>query len=135
MKFFQPPIQVCRVVYIPYFKIDDPIFWYSIFFKECVNPQVKINKMVNEHIVDYQPISAALTSRIFPLIFLWIPMGFISPEYFLNFFSNLRIAPWLRKSFKVTELRFLENAFMSQKINLFIFTYFLKQNSPPASYY
>ena len=40
------------------------------------------------------------TSRIHPLIFLWTPKGFISPETFLNFFLNLYIPPWLRKSFK-----------------------------------
>ena len=41
--------------------------------------------MVNKHNVDYHPSSSELTSRIHPLIFLWTPKGFISPEYFLNF--------------------------------------------------
>ena len=36
-------------------------------------------------------------------------------ETFLNFFSNLYIAPWLRKSFKFVVLRLLENTFVSQK--------------------
>ena len=34
--------------------------------------------------------------------------GFISPEYFLNFFWNLYILSWLRKSFKFLVLRLLE---------------------------
>ena len=45
------------------------------------------------------------------------PKGFIfSPEYFLIFFSNLYVAPWLRKIFKFMVLRSLENAFVNQKI-------------------
>ena len=30
-----------------------PIFCGFIFFEECLNPQVRINKMVNKHIADY----------------------------------------------------------------------------------
>ena len=43
--FLQHPIQVCRGAYIPYYKINAPIFCCSIFFEECVNPQVRTNKM------------------------------------------------------------------------------------------
>ena len=42
-------------------------------------------------------------------------MGFISPEYFLNFFLNLDIQPWLRKSFKFS-VKITANTFVSQKI-------------------
>ena len=38
--------------------------------------------------------------------------GFISPEYFLNLFSNLYIPPWLWKSFKFLMLRLLEDTFL-----------------------
>ena len=41
--------------------------------------------MANEHTIDYRPSLLELTSRLHSLIFLWIPKGFISPEYFLNF--------------------------------------------------
>ena len=34
-------------------------------------------------------------------MFLWTPKGFISPEYFLIFFSNLYIPPWLKKMFQI----------------------------------
>ena len=71
--------------------------------------------MVNEHTVDYHPSPSEFTSRIHPLIFLWTPKEFISPEYFLNFFSNLYIPPWLQESFKFMVLRLLENTFVSQK--------------------
>ena len=83
--FLQFPIQMCRGAYIPYFKINAPIFCCSIFLEECLNPQFRINKMLNEHTVDYQPSPLELTSRIQPLIFLWTSKGFISQEYFLNF--------------------------------------------------
>ena len=54
-----------------------------------------------------------LTSRIHPLLFLSTPQGFIfSSEYFLKFFSNRYIEPWLQKSFKFMVLRLLENAFL-----------------------
>ena len=38
--------------------------------------------------------------------------GFISPEYFLNFFSNLYIPPLLQKSFKFPVLWLLEDTFL-----------------------
>ena len=123
-----------RGAYIPYFKINVPIFCYSIFFEESLNPQVRINKMVNEHTVEYQPSPSELTSRIHPLIFLWTPKEFISPEYFLSFFSNLYISPWLLKSFKFMVLRLLEKTFVSQKIE-FIFTHAPRQNSPQGFYH
>ena len=86
--------------------------------------------MVNEHTVDYHPSPSEFTSRIRCLIFLWIPKGFISPEYFLIFFWNLYIPPWLQSCFKFMVLRLLENTFVSQKTNLCP-----KQNSPPGFYH
>ena len=115
MKYFEPHIQVSRYVYISFFKINALIFCCSIFFEECLNPQIRINKMVNVHNDNYYPSLSELSPRIHLLKFLWIPRGFISPEYFLNFFSNLCIVPWLRKCFKFMVLRLLENAFVSQK--------------------
>ena len=48
-------------------------------------------------------------------MFLWKPKGFISPESFLNFFLNLYVPPWLRKSFKFS-VTIIANTFVSQKI-------------------
>ena len=76
--------------------------------------------MVNEHIVNYHPSPSEFTSSIHPLIFLWTPKGLISPEYFLNFFSNLYIPPGLQKSFKFMVLRLLENTFVSQNTGKYI---------------
>ena len=83
--------------------------------------------MVNKHTVDYHPSPSQLTSRIHPLIFLWTPKGFVSPESFLNFFLNLYIPALLRKSFKFVLLRLLANIFVSQKIESVHF-----YSSPPS---
>ena len=45
--FLQPPIPVCRGIYIPYFKINTPIFCCPLFSGNYLNLQVRINKMVN----------------------------------------------------------------------------------------
>ena len=97
-------------------------------------PLFSENKMVNKHTVDYHPSSSQLISRIHPLIFLWTPKGFISPESFLNFFLNLYIPPWLQKSFKFIVLRLLQIHLRVKKLNLFIFTHAPMQNSSPGFY-
>ena len=131
MKFLLPPIPVCRGAYIPCFKINAPIFSCLLFSENHLNPQVRINKMVNKHTVDYHPSPWQLTLRIHPLIFLWTPKGFFSPESFL-IFSETGISPWLRKSFKfIVSLRLLVNTFVSQKIESVHFYPSPKQNSPP----
>ena len=80
--FIQPSIHVHRGAYIPHFK--RPHF-LPLIFEEYINPQVRINKMVNGNTVDYNNSPPELTWRIQPLIFPWPPRGFISSEYFLNF--------------------------------------------------
>ena len=57
------------------FQINSPIFYCPLFFEEYFKPQARINKMVNEHTVGYNPIPSELTSRIHLLIFLWNPKG------------------------------------------------------------
>ena len=84
--FFQPPIQVCRGAYILYFKINTLIFCCPHSFEENLNPQIRINKMVSEHTVDYHHSLSELVSRIYSLLFVWTLKGFISTEYFFNFF-------------------------------------------------
>ena len=75
-----------------------------------------VAKMVNEHTMDYHPSPSKLISTVHPLMFLWTRTGFISPEYFLKFFSNVNIAQWLQKSFICMVLRSLKNTLTSQKI-------------------
>ena len=115
MKFSSSNISVQRCLYLLKINAPTPIFCCSIFFEQCLNPQVRINKMVNKHTVDYHPSLSELTSSIHPLIFLWTSKGFFFPEYFLKLFSNLYIPPWLRKNFKFMVVRLLENTFLSQK--------------------
>ena len=95
----------------PILKSTPPFLLLHLFWR-MYQPQVRINKMVN---INYHPSPLEFTSRIHRLIFLWNPKGFISPKYFLNFFSNLYIPPWLQESFKFMVLRLLENTFVSQK--------------------
>ena len=92
--FLQPPIQVCRDAYIPYFKILRRHFLRLHVFRRMSQSS---GQMLNEHVVNYNPSPSEFTSRIEPLIFLWIPKGFISPEYFFIFFSNLYIPARLKK--------------------------------------
>ena len=91
--------------------------------------------MVIKHTNDYHPITSQLISRIQTPIFLWTPKGFISSESFLNFFLNLYIPPWLRKSFKFIVLQLLQIHLWVKKLNLFNFTQAPKQNSPPGFYH
>ena len=97
------------------FQNQSPIFWGPLFSESYLNPQARINKIVNKHTVDYHPSPSQLISRIHTLIFLWKPKGFISPESFLNFFLNLYVPPLLRKSFKFS-VTITANTFVSQKI-------------------
>ena len=106
---------VQRYLY-PLFQNQSPHFLLPIFSENYLNPQTRINKMVNKHTVNYHPSPSQLISRIHPLIFLWTPKGFISPESFLIFFLNLYIPLWLWKSFKFILLRLLVNTFVNQKI-------------------
>ena len=87
---------VQRCLY-PLFQNRSSYFCCFIFFEECLNLQVRINKTLNEHTVDYHPSPSELTLGIHPVIFLWTPKRFISPEYFLIFVWNLYILPWLKK--------------------------------------
>ena len=82
--------------------------------------------MVNKHTVGYHPSSSQLTSRIHPLIFLWSPKGFISPESFLNFFLNLYYTK-VEEKFQIYGVKIIEH--------LLIFTYTPKQNSAPVFYH
>ena len=115
LKGSQKKISACGLipvyggVYIHYFKINSPTFCCPLFSENYHNPQVRINKMVNKHTVDYHPNPPSqLISSIQLLIFLWTPKGFIYPESFSDFFVNLYIPPWLRKSFKFIVLRLLQ---------------------------
>ena len=61
--------------------------------------------MVNEHIFDYHSSPSELTSRIHPLIFLWTPKEFISPEYLLNFFFKLVYPTMVAEKFQIHRVK------------------------------
>ena len=126
---------MCRGAYIPYLKINAPIFCCPLFSENYLNPQARVNKLVNKHVLNYHTSPSQLTSRIHRLRFLWSPKGFISPEPYMNFFLNLYIPPWLWNRFKFIVLRLLENIFVSQRIELLIFTHAQKQNYFPGFYH
>ena len=130
--FLQPSIQVCRGTYIPYFKINTPIFCGFIFF---FNTQVRIYKMLNEEPVDYHPSPLEFTSKIHPLIFLWTRKRFISPEYFLIFSSNLYIPLCLKKIFQIHGVKITKKYICESKNWIFVFTHAHKQNSQPGFYH
>ena len=107
---------------------------YPVFQNQC--PHFLLLHIFRRMAVHPSP--SEFTSRTHPLIFLWIPKGLISPEYFLIFFSNLRIPPifqpW-KGCFKLMVLRLLEIHSWVKDLNLFIFTHIPKQNSPPSFYH
>ena len=128
-------MQVWRGAYIPYFVIIDPVLCCPLFFEEYLNLQVRINKMVNAHTVNYKPFASELTSRIRTLSYLYRILRGLFLQNNSWIFSNLYISPWLCKSFKFMVFRLLGNTFLSQKMNLIIFTHAYKQKSPPGSYH
>ena len=120
------------------FQNQTPIFCCPLFSENYLNSQVRINKLINKHTVDYHPSPSQLISRIQPPIFLWTPKGFIYPESFSDFFLKLYIPPWLWESFRFMLLSLLANTFVSQKIEsaqFYSFFIALKQNSPSGFYH
>ena len=60
--------------------------------------------MLNKQTVDYALVLQNLLQG-YILIFLWTPKRFISPEYFLIFFSDLYIPPCLKKMFQIHDVK------------------------------
>ena len=79
------------------------------FFQEYPKPLIRIDRMVNEHTVDYYPSPLGLTSMIHFPIFLQTLRALSLPlEYLFNFLSNLYIPPW--KNFEFMAFKLQENA-------------------------
>ena len=91
--------------------ISKPTLPYSapLSVKVYFNPQVRINKTVNEHKVDYHLYPSSLTSRIHPHIFQWTPWGFISllSRIFIKFFLKPVHPTMVGKNFQACEQTFL----------------------------
>ena len=58
--FFNLHYKCTEVLLSPISK-STPYYLLLIFFEECLNPQVRINKMANEHTIDYRPSLSELT--------------------------------------------------------------------------
>ena len=63
---------MCSKCFNPYFKINTPSFCCLIFFKEYLNPQVRINKMANNEVpihafvfLDYITFSSNIIVELF----------------------------------------------------------------------
>ena len=70
--------------------------FFSEICMKCLNPQVRISKMVNENTVDYHPNPSELTSRIHPFIFLWI---------FLEFFLRPVFRAMVAEKFQIHDVK------------------------------
>ena len=67
-------ISICLLIYTNNVNPPTPTrlltFSFPLFFKEYLNPQIRINKTVNEHGVNYHLSPSGLTSGIDPVLFL-----------------------------------------------------------------
>ena len=84
------PVTVCSKS-PPYLKISTPLFWCSVFVKKCFDPQVSINKMVNEHSVSYHPSNSnfrsAVSASSLPKIFVEFSVNSVYPTMFGKYFQ------------------------------------------------
>ena len=105
----------------PYFKIIAPIFCCFIFFEECLNPQVRIYKILNEHItLVLQNFLQGYTLLHFNRLLRSLSLQNVSWV-----FSQTCIPQW-KNYWKIP--------LWVKELNLFIFTLAPKQNSLPRFY-
>ena len=108
----------------PLFQNVCPLFLMPSFFQEYPKPLIRIDRMVNEHTVDYYPSPLGLTSMIHFPIFLQTLRALSLPlEYLFNFLSNLYIPPWkISNSWRSNYRKMHENASkMNQKTESILF--------------
>ena len=123
MKLF--PALNTSVQHIPQPLISESVpllFCCSLFFKEYLNPQAKINKMVNKH-----------TSRIRFLIFTQPHQGLISPPITLLNFSKTCISH--HSQGQLSSFRCLDYGkhIVTKKLNLLLMI--PRRKSSPGSYH
>ena len=116
----------------PPFQNQRPSFLLPPLFWRLYQPSSQDQKVVNEDTLDYHTSRSESTSKRHPLIFSWTSNWFISPEYSLNYFSNLYIPSWLWKNFKFMVLRLLKKTFVSQKIKSVHFYSYPKAKLSPG---
>ena len=75
---------------MPYFKISAPLFCCHLLFKEYLNPQVRIKKIVNKHSTDQHPSSFRINFKDTTTYFHGYPFGvYLSLELLLDFQTHL----------------------------------------------
>ena len=105
-------------------KILHVLFCCPFFFKEYLNLQVIINKMINivsitlkSFWINHKDKSSQISIDLLRL--------YLSPEFLVNFLQKMCILQWLGKVFTFMVFRLLENACKGKLLNLDIFTLLL----------
>ena len=119
---------VCSGIWIFCFKISTIFFRCPFFFEEYINPQVRINKMVNKFNIDSFRIYLKDISSYISINLLRL---YLFQKILINFLLNLYIPTWSWKNFKFMVFRFLENALSNQKIEVGHIYSCLQSNSLP----
>ena len=103
--FPQPPALVCSSCMNPYFKINTPLFCCPLFFKECLNPQVRIKKMANEDSANSYLVSFGRNIKDTSSHISIKSLGlYPSSENLSNFFLKLYI-PLVGKKIKIYDVQ------------------------------
>ena len=124
-------MQLCIGASIPHFKINAP-FFYRPLFLEYANLWARINKVVNEHIVDYHPSPSVLTSRIYCLICLLLRALSFS-RTFVVFSNKPEYSTTVSGNFQIYGVQVTGKC---ESENQIIFTRgFQAKNSSPGSYH
>ena len=105
---------VQRCLY-PLFQNPPPqVFRCLLLSENHLNPQVKINKMVNKHTEHYHRSPSQLISRIHPFIFPCTFKGFISSES-LNFFPKPVYSTMVVEKFQIYSVKITDKYFCETK--------------------
>ena len=112
MKFYSAPNTSIQRCLYSLFQNQCFFFCCPLVFNEYLNLQLRINKTINKHTIDYHPSPLELASNIHPLVFLYLPLQNICWIFSRTYISQ---HGWGNLS-KFMVFRLLENAFGSQKI-------------------
>ena len=108
-------MQVYRDASIPYFKINAPFFCSPLVFED-LNPQVRINEMVSEYSVDYNPCLKVSSSHVS------LPLGALSLfKIFIDFSHQRHTSHRGWQKFSTLCLDYLKMHLQVKKLNLDIF--------------
>lgn len=110
--FFNSLCKGAAYVSIPFYQSNSPFSYCLLFLKENLNPQIRINKIINKCSVNYHPSHSGLTSSVHNLIFqenfsqIFLEFS-LKPAFLIMVVGNFQNL-WCSD--------YLENAYMGQKI-------------------